>query len=193
MSSRYRELRRRIGVLKRRLPRPNPLGVYTDRQVDATLAFRLLAHAELESCIEDLAAATLKRSLLEYETRRVIGKPLLAVCATYDGKTPRDSYSQSEDLSAIVRDAVTRHYGVIARNHGIRESNLVRLLLPLGLEQSDLDPKWLADIDSFGSRRGDAAHRSIGSQRPPDPVQERSDVTVLVDGLAAVDRLLRRL
>ncbi|MGH8604987.1 MAG: hypothetical protein ACREXR_20040 [Gammaproteobacteria bacterium] len=190
-SQRYRDLRRRIAVLKRRLPQASPIGFYSPRQIDATLSFRLLSHAELEACIEDLAATALNSAYVAYQFNLKIDSVLLSLAAHYGGFKLSGGFGR-DGTDRVLRDAVTSHSRVIRTNHGVRERTLVKLLAPLGVKAGDLDPKWVADIDSFGSRRGATAHSSVGALAIPDPVQERKDVTALVDGLAGVDKLLLR-
>ena len=56
-SARFRELRARIRELRKHfLPRRfDDTGSYSARQFDRARAFRLLAHAEIESYLEDVA------------------------------------------------------------------------------------------------------------------------------------------
>lgn len=191
--SRLKDLRVRVAVLARRLPRPSPTGSYGPKQIDATLAFRLLAHAEIEACIEDLARDVVNGCYATFTQHGRVAIPVAALCATYGGKLLKVDRSASEPLSDIVNSSVSSHYQEIRNNHGIKEENVCKLLLPLGVKHSSLDPSWLANLTSFGSRRGDAAHRSYGSQIQPDPVQERLDVRRIVDGLTFVDGELRKL
>ena len=81
---------------------------------------------------------------------------------------------------------------VRAENYGIKEKNLLSILLPLSIEPSGLDPAFLAEIDSFGSMRGHAAHISsrVGVRRAVDPKEEFNRVESLLAGIAALDALL---
>ena len=57
MKSRVVPAARRVNQLGRTmLPRPSPTGSYSTADYDRTLGFVLLAHAELEACMEDIAA-----------------------------------------------------------------------------------------------------------------------------------------
>ena len=57
----------------------------------------------------------------------------------------------------------------MGKNHGIKEKNILGLLLPIRLSMSDINQTWLATIDSFGSDQGNTAHRSVRAYQPPDP------------------------
>jgi hypothetical protein len=69
----------------------------------------------------------------------------------------------------------------------------LRMLMPLGLDASDIDSVWLATTDAFGSKRGETAHTTIAVQRPLDPVSEKKTVTDVLAGLIKLDTKLSTL
>jgi hypothetical protein len=80
------------------------------------------------------------------------------------------------------------------RNHGVREMNLLKLLLPLGVEAHELDLTWLASIDSWGSGRGDYAHQSSTKlQTLSDPQDELRTARALLQGFKHIDQILGEL
>jgi hypothetical protein len=89
-------------------------------------------------------------------------------------------------------DRVRHHHvgNVVRENHGLREQNILRLLMPVGVGSSELDPVWLADATSFSEDRGQAAHRSGSVQQIPDPFIELRRVGALARGLAPIDKRL---
>ena len=48
----------------------------------------------------------------------------------------------------------------IKDNHGIKENNFYVLVLPTGIDPSELDATWIANLNNFGSLRGEVAHQS---------------------------------
>ncbi|WP_254449421.1 hypothetical protein [Anabaena sp. UHCC 0253] len=55
-SNRFRILNQELSRLKKQLiPKPSFTGLYSDRQLTRTVAYRVLAHAEIESYLEDRA------------------------------------------------------------------------------------------------------------------------------------------
>lgn len=86
-SRRYVELLSRLGELRRHLlpAKFDPTKPYSRRQYDRVHSYRLLAHAEFESCLEDLARATAQTAWLGF---RVDGQPrtcLTALVAFHEG------------------------------------------------------------------------------------------------------------
>lgn len=85
---------------------------------------------------------------------------------------------------------------VIDQNHGVKEANILALLLPIGIDIDDLDCNWLAKMNTFGENRGDVAHKSATSYRtiqPPDPVSELDTVRQITQELLKVDELINQL
>jgi hypothetical protein len=79
------------------------------------------------------------------------------------------------------------------QNHGVKERNLLRMLLPLGVRESDIDRQWLAAMDAWATGRGDLAHRSGKLQVLPDPKEEHQTALFLQEGLRDIDDLLDHL
>lgn len=193
-SPRFADYRRRIAVLQRRLPRQRALGDYAPIDFDRVRAFRLLAHAEMESCIEDLARNALIESMKRYRVDGKPRKPLVAVVAYFArGSLPKSHGEAHEDFESLVNRAVQSYVAALKSSNGVREKDLLGVLLPVGLTDRDLDPVWLAEMDSFGQGRGDVAHQSFATQRQPDPARERDVVIRLTAGIRDVDRKLLHL
>lgn len=201
-SQRLRTFETRLGELRRHLlPRPfDPTGSYTDRQFDRTRAYRLLAHAEIECCIEDLATTAVNRACSSWQADRRARQCVIALLAYHEeglGPVPEEistSRASPRPLRARVEIArQTYNDWVRNKNHGVREKNVLRLLLPAGVLESDLDPAWLQIIDGFGDARGDTAHQPQRTQQPPDPASEYNTVSAIVAGMRKLDILLTEL
>ena len=79
-------------------------------------------------------------------------------------------------------------------NHGIRERNVLKLLLPVGIREIEIESAWLATIDGFGNNRGTTAHQSAKKpQTIPDPKSELETVKAILKGLVPIDRRLSEL
>ncbi len=71
--------------------------------------------------------------------------------------------------------------------------NILRMLLPLGIQTPDIDPARLSTIDSFGNSRGETAHTSMKIQTQPDPQAELRTVSDVVTGPQIIEKKFRRL
>lgn len=201
-SLRYRTLGPRLTELRRHmLPIEfDPTTPYSDRQNDRILGYRLLAHAELEACIEDLVVETVSAAWKGWLTDSKPRTCLTALVAFYSGDLggPPSSLTPGQPKATqLIRlqdriDKARNHHvnHVVRQNHGVREKNLLALLLPVGVTDGDLNKTWLATIDSFGRERGGTAHRSGRTQQRPDPERELVTVLQIAEGLKDLDERL---
>ena len=125
------------------------------------------------------------RARARWQSTRRVGRCLLALVAFDQDGFPAPAQSltnppqkQSPPLAQRVDDAYTRFATYVrAQNHGIREKNLLRMMLPVGVRELDLDVTWLNHMDGFGIMRGTIAHTSARAvQQPPDNAAARAAV-----------------
>ena len=90
----------------------------------------------------------------------------------------------------VVEKASQSHLSAINENNGIKRANLEKLLYPLGVLDRHMDTTWLAQMDSFGGKRGSVAHSSSRAVVAPDPLTELTTVNQLLLGLLSLDRVL---
>ena len=198
-SQQFRSLQTRIRRLREHfLPRQfEPTGRYSELQLDRARAYRLLAHAEIESYLEQVVSETANEAYDIWENKGLITDPLIAMVAYWENAPrtvptakPIDGPRDLRDRVKQAKDSLTRYAN--AENHGIRERNILRLLLPIGINEYDIDTTWLSTTDSFGRDRGDSVHRSNRVTNPPDPKTEHDRVGQILEGLMAIDhRLLK--
>ncbi|MFE1285464.1 HEPN domain-containing protein [Streptomyces sp. NPDC058751] len=197
-SSRFDELERRIRELRQNfLPQEfDPTGDYEDLVYEQTRAFRVLAHAEFESFIEDRVIEVIDQAVSGWKVSGSIAISLLAVVA-YRESAPAIPESLSEAAAKPVKYPALEarieaaradiHRYARKQNHGIKEKNLLRLLLPIGLQEADIDSGWLSATETWATARGDAAHKGAKMQVKPDPQNELKIVNVVLGGFRDLD------
>jgi hypothetical protein len=190
-SIRYKVLTRRLKQLRHRmLPRIfSPTGTYSDLQLDRTRGYRLLVHAEIESFLEERASEVVNTA---FNSWRADLKPrhtitcLVAFCRVTD--RVYGSAAESVGNSFATFSHIIRH------NHGIKEEDLLRFLLPAGVDRAQMDATWLSTISSFGTARGELAHSSVRAHQPIDPKGEYEVVMQkILPGLRDLDAVLQKL
>jgi len=199
-SARYKYLTARLAQLRDRLlPKVfSPTGSYSMREYDKVRAYRLLAHAEVESYLEDrarrVATDAYNKWCVDHRPRAV----LISLMAFHLEQEGVSAHKLREVLAGArrhtddsVKSATQAYNKMLSNNHGIREENVLRILLPLGVEGADIDSLWLSTIHAFGTNRGETAHTSIRTQQPPDPAGEFRVVSDIVAGLRQIDQKLR--
>ena len=106
----------------------------------------------------------------------------------------KDIFGRSARYSDEALNAAQTAYNrVLAVNNGIREQNILQILLPLGIECAKLDPAWLSTLDTFGVNRGKVAHKSIRAHQLINPEDEFKTAQTLLKGLEDLDDELGKL
>ena len=191
LSARYRTLGPRItGLGKHLLPRKTALGLYSPRQHDRIRGYVVLAHAEIEYCLEKLAeeavVAALAGFLADGRVRSCL-QSLLTAFPANQRPVPWGTWTQRRRIQWCVR---IYRQTILPRNHGASSKHVLNLVRPLGITQSQLDTTWLAAADTLFSKRGAMAHTAVSVQTDPNPEDERRAVRAVAAGLGDLDRLL---
>ncbi|MFN6325089.1 MAG: HEPN domain-containing protein [Aphanizomenon sp.] len=202
-SDKYITLRTQLDRLKDEfLPEISPTGSYSESQLSRTAAYRVLAHAEIESYLEERAWEVVQNAKTIWDkssknTRTLIcllGFSGLTMDKPPDTLTPqKGSKTVKEEkvkISKKIDLAVESFQRVISQNHGVKEDHILSLLLPIGIDSDDLDPAWLATMNTFGEKRGLVAHKSATSYmtiQTPDPANELNTVTQIKNELLRID------
>jgi len=152
------------------LPPLDPLAQYTTEQQRSILAFRFLAHAEVETYLEDVCD-TLNKDLIRELPLQLV-KPVHLWAA----------------------DASKKSTEAIKSNHGVAEKNIRAMFDPLGFTSesyAEVSSLFLLDMTAFAKKRGDIAHNS--SQRISYSVTRQGDeklVDNVLKHLEAFDALV---
>jgi hypothetical protein len=164
-SLRFRTLTRELNRLKKQfIPKTNPTGLYSDRQLARTLAYRVLAHAEIESYLEERAWDVVQNAKTLWDTTGKTTRTLICLLG-FSGLTmdkppgtlnrtrgSRDDHDKRLKISKKIALSVNEFWTVIDKNHGVKEKNILALLLPIGIDGDDLDSAWLATMNTFGEK-----------------------------------------
>ncbi|MBD2629763.1 HEPN domain-containing protein [Trichormus variabilis] len=208
-STRFRILTRELNRLKKQLiPKPSLTGLYSNRQLTRTIAYRVLAHAEIESYLEERALEVVRNAKNIWDNTGKINLTLICLLG-FSGLNmdePPETLSPQRG-SRTVKDekikikkkidlALANFNRVINENHGLKEKNLLALLLPIGLDIRDLDTSWLATMNTFGENRGEVAHKSAtfySINQQINPVDEVNMVKQIIQELLRIDELMNQL
>lgn len=208
-SDKFITLRTQLNRLKDEfIPEISPTGLYSESQLSRTAAYRVLAHSEIESYLEERAWEVVQNAKTLWDksgknTRTLIcllGFSGLTMDKPPDTLTPqKGSRTVKEEkikISKKIDLAVESFKRVISQNHGVKEDNILSLLLPIGIDSDDLDIAWLATMNTFGEKRGLVAHKSATSYmtiQTPDPANELNTVNQITDELLRIDELINNL
>jgi hypothetical protein len=152
-------------------------------------AFRLLAHAEFEEFIENKAKEGLSRlhALATSTGFRVKDMHQLLAIALYlrfdiGLVNPFDQVSYMSKSRRLIRKAEQE----ISANNGIKRHSFLLLCIFFGVMPDEVDQTLLSTLDSYGSNRGDVAHKSISRVRSIlAPSDEKNNANTIVKLLKA--------
>ena len=200
ISKGYLDLRKRIAVLREQfLPAQfSPTSSYNQADLDGAAAFKLLVHSEVEYFLEAKVFDIANRALANWQNKGICSRSLLAILAFYPSglaiTTNTLTTKSNRNLDLGIKESTSNFNGYArARNNGVRTINVLSLLLPVGINEVDIDPDWLAAIDSFGRDRGGTAHKPdrVNVLTVPDGIYK--DVSYILDGLLDIDVKLNHL
>jgi len=196
-SRRLSQLESRIIYLERNLlPPSSTTGNYSKIQQDLIRSYVLLVHAEIEAYFEDIAREKVRKALSRWMTNRKRSSCLKAVLAYSGNELSYESVRKvdSNNISFRLNKAVSHFIALIQKNHGIKEANLLSILIPLGIELRDIDPVWLTTMEAFGNLRGAIAHNSTSVHILIDRNTEvRRINTQILPEIQRLDHLISRL
>lgn len=195
-SKRLNQLISRLQFLENNiLPAVRTDGNYTKKEQDLIRSYVLLAHAEIEAFLEDKAKAKVNKALINWNTSRTKSNCLKSILSFTGFELNFENDPNAKNLQYRINKTVA-HYmnSVVDKNHGVKEKNILKILLPLGIELSDIDQTWLSIMESFGSTRGSIAHSSLQVQNRIDRNSEVNRINLqIVPELTNLDELIKKL
>lgn len=145
----------------------SPTGDYSERELDEARGYRLLAHAEIESYLEERSRAAILNSVRNWIKHKKPSKIVFSLISSYhicwdlnpatsDEETVKLLKKRAKitnSIDELVQDAANKYIKATEDNHGVREKNIRTLLTPLGIDLSDLDNEWKVNLDNFGKKK----------------------------------------
>lgn len=209
LSNRYKELRVRLRELRKYLlpAKFSPTGDYTDRQIDRARGYRLLVHAEIESFLEDISREAVTSAIREWKIHQRPSSIIISFLASYHSSWNVSEEMSNEEIIKIaksrknMKDSVSEIIDLAQRqftqklkdNHGIKDKNFKTLMLPIGIDIICLDQTWLTNLDGFGAKRGEVAHKAKRTLEAINPKDEYDLVKQLLVGLELLDKDVMRI
>lgn len=197
-----KQLFKRVVFLEKNiLPSENAYGKYSTKEQDMIRGYILLVHAEIEFYLESIARDKMQKALDRWMKHNKTSNCLQSVLAftgnelNYnDAKQDKDKILD-RDITHRINRAVKHYFASnIDKNHGIKEVNILNILLPLGVKFADIDSAWLSVMDTFGAFRGRIAHSAYKVQSLIDCKTEKDRINKqILPEIENIDNLIRSL
>jgi hypothetical protein len=167
---------------------------YSDQEFDFARAFVVLAHGVIEHYLEGIALETVDAPLTGFNNDSRPRNALLALL-TYRNKAetpPQTAQGGPWRVREALKEARTALHARTRDNNGVKQKDVLSLLLPTGLKESDLSSSWLARMDDLGELRGRVVHgaRRVGAQQPVTPDDALKTVVDVLPTLCRADARL---
>lgn len=179
------------------LPQQNPIGGYSEKEALGINAYISLVHSEIENFIEAEVLQVCNLSVNQYETNGTINKVILGLLC-FSGLTyeipPESKHIQNIDKLSIenkIKKARDLFNNIVrTKNNGIKEKNILSMLLPIGYSIDEIDDLFLTEMNDFGRQRGEIAHTSniaIVTKNQIDPYVIKGRITSIVEQLEIIE------
>lgn len=161
----YMNLEKSLRSLKIIVSKVDPIECKSDLQYFKLQSYILLSHAIFEEFLENLVRDVAQAARTKLKNDDEISKVLLGlVCSGILDEVEEKKANRkiSEKLFRNIADfsatAHTAFLQLITENHGIKEENQKKLLLPIGIDPAMVDAATMAALHAFGTTRGSIAH-----------------------------------
>lgn len=116
-----------------------------------------LIHSEFEAYFELIGLKVIDA----YQSNRMSKKQKGRFTYSISLYNLKNYEGQSEDINKRIDSSVSLFKNGLAQNNGIKEKDILKILLPIGIPIASIDSTWLTSINSFGSLRGELIHKNI--------------------------------
>lgn len=208
-SERFAILKTRVTELREHLlPEVfSDIGEYTSKEQDMAKGFRLLSHAEFESYLEDISKEIVLESIRKWKNDKQPSMTMISFLAAYHSSWSVSDEAHNDEiielakgrtnpqksLTEAVEIASQQFMKKVSSNHGVKAKNFKTLIFPTGLDTSNISDDLYIQLDSFGSKRGDIAHKSAKVTIEINPKDELNMVNQLLHALEELDEKLLNL
>lgn len=196
-SRRLNQLLSRIAFLENNiLPAERIDGNYTKKESDLIKSYLLLVHAEIESYFEDRVMEKVDSAFSKWTLTRKRSTCLKSVLAFSGNDLSYEHIrkSDSNDIEFRMNKAVNHFKSIINKNNGVKQNDILKLFIPVGIELNELDGTWLNVMESFGSTRGNIAHNSLRVHIQIDRNTEKNRINnQIIPEIERLDELIKKL
>lgn len=189
-TKKYRELCRRINNIEKHFVysflSKNVLDL-TERQMDLCRGYKVLCHAEIEYYFEEIARMIVEESLWWWSNEKKVTLPIVGLLGNYE-KIETNANVDTK-INQVANDYLNK---VIRKNHGVKEENLKKIYVNLGIDILEFDATWVATLSSYGISRGKIAHTSAITQNPINIQEASIETKYILEGIEAFEKEIEK-
>lgn len=130
-------------------------------------AYRVFFNAEMENYFEVLARAIAKHAEDEWKIKGKTSRAFSALCSRNNGSIAMPQEISGIKSTSFLDRKFDKELQIIRKsindNNGAKSHNILQMFVPLGVNESAIDPILLSECDTLGSGRGLLAHQTGGA------------------------------
>jgi hypothetical protein len=164
--------------------------VYRPAEYARARAFVVLSHAVIEDYLEGMALEVVDKCVRAFGADSRPRTSLLALLSYGTRADVPSAFSGGPwGVRTLLTDSRQVLRGWTEANNGVTAKDVLRLLLPVGVKESDMGSVWLQSMDDLGSLRGRVAHKGNppGAHAPVDPHDALDHVARVLPTLCRLD------
>jgi len=189
-SDRIALLLRELSTLRRQFIVVRQPPVYTDAEFARARAFVVLSHGAIEDYLEGIALEVVDKGIQAFRSDGRARTSLLALLGYGIKVDVPSSFSGGPwGMRTLLNDSRKVLRSWTEANNGVKAKDVLRLLLPVGVKETDMGNVWLQHMDDLGGLRGRVAHHGNppGAQAPVDPQDALDHVARVLPTLCRLD------
>lgn len=159
----------------------------TERELDLCRAYKILCHAEIEYYFEEIARVVLQESLWQWDNGYKVTLPIVGLLGNFERIETNDTINTK--IHKIASDYFNQ---IIKTNHGIKEENIRKIYVNLGIDISEFDITWISLLSSYGTSRGTIAHTSATTQTAINIQEAISDTERILNGIEEFEKEIEK-
>jgi len=152
----YANLVNNINVIDsefRNFPRQEASNPENQRKLRACIS---LMHSEFETYFELMGSkiiSTYSTTMTKKQKSKLGFTLSIYNSQNYDG--------QADDINVRINNCIAVYKSALVQNNGIKQKDILKILLPIGISLLQIDNTWLTSMNSFGSLRGELIHKNL--------------------------------
>lgn len=168
------------------------LGCQTDLQHLKLQSYILLCHAALEQYVEDLGLDAALKSREIFSSTGILTKTLVALISSKlvnelsEKSKSKISSELVSNIDEFSKEAFNRYRSVVQSNNGITDRDQDKILMPIGVDPLSVDVVLRSNLNSFGQKRGDVAHK-FKVKRNDTLTSVQTDLATIKESIVAYD------
>ncbi|MBS1070353.1 hypothetical protein JK222_01325 [Gluconobacter cerinus] len=189
----YKTLSKSLNKAKKINNGINKISCRSDLEHLKLQSYVFLCHSALEQYIEDLGLAAAQAARTKFSSSGIVTKTLIALISSklVNDISSKSRLKLSEELVSSIeifsKEAFNRYRHIVQSNNGIKKDDQKNIFLPIGVDPEINDILLMNNLHSFGTKRGDVAHK-FKVQRTDTLTSVETEINAIISNIIGYDK-----